>query len=411
MSEIGIIGGGLIGSAAAVWLQAEGYTVTLFEADPAARHASSGNAGILVTPETDPLVSLDTLKAVPRWLTDPLGPLTLRWRDIPALAPWLWRFFLSAMPASAARASAGLIQLTQSARADHEQQARLAGMETYFRPTGCITIFHKSHALEEEFHRLAPVHAELGHQIDPLSAEEVRKRTPAMTGAFAGGVFFPGWNTVSDPRIVLDGLRAHVEKTGQIVPEKVNMVTPGTDRISVATETGQTYDFEKIVIAAGVWSRSLVRQLGLKVLLETERGYNTTWAQSPVDMPLPLGFPEHGFYASPLDGQLRVGGAVELASVDAPPNMARAGAMRSVLRRYMPDLPDEGGVEWMGRRPSTPDSLPVISAHPTDPRIVMGFGHGHLGLTLSATTARMITQLIAGANGPEFEPFSITRFQ
>jgi hypothetical protein len=142
--------------------------------------------------------------------------------------------------------------------------------------------------------------------------------------------------------------------------------------------------------AGGVWSRTLVRGLGLKVCLETERGYNTTYPKSPIDLPMPVFFSDHGFIASPLAVGLRVGGAVEMASPDAPPNYKRAAAMRKVMRRYVPDLPEEGGVEWMGCRPSTPDSMPVIGRDPRDPRIVFAFGHGHP--RLSAATARHVAR-------------------
>ena len=107
----------------------------------------------------------------------------------------------------------------------------------------------------------------------------------------------------------------------------------------------------------------------------------------------------------------RIGGAVELASPEAPANYKRAAAMRRKMRRYVPDLQEEGGTEWMGRRPSTPDSIPVISLHPGDPRIAFAFGHGHLGLTLSATTGRNVARLLAGEGESALAPFSIARFQ
>jgi D-amino-acid dehydrogenase len=129
------------------------------------------------------------------------------------------------------------------------------------------------------------------------------------------------------------------------------------------------------------------------------------------NLPMPVGFADHGFVATPLVDGLRVGGAVELAKPTTPPNFARAQAMRTKMRRYIPSLP-EGGQEWMGRRPSTPDSLPVISRHPKDSRIVFAFGHGHLGLTLSAGTARHVATLVAqDAINPALAPFSISRFQ
>jgi D-amino-acid dehydrogenase len=181
--------------------------------------------------------------------------------------------------------------------------------------------------------------------------------------------------------------------------------------VAIVTADGAA-TFDRAVVAGGVWSRDLVTRLGLRVLLEAERGYNTTFPDPGFEIAMPVFLANHGFVATPLSDGLRVGGAVELAAVEAPPNYARAAAMRTKLRRYMPDLPESGGREWMGCRPSTPDSLPVIGAHPKDPRIVFAFGHGHLGLTLSAVTARHVAALVAGRpRERNLEPFGIERFQ
>ena len=141
------------------------------------------------------------------------------------------------------------------------------------------------------------------------------------------------------------------------------------------------------------------------------RAANTTFAPAPIALPLPLVFGEHGFVATPLAEGLRIGGAVELAAPDAPPDFRRAAAMRAKARRFLPDLPEDGGGEWMGSRPSTPDSLPVIGPDPRDPRIVCAFGHGHLGLTLAAVTARHVAALVAGSPDPGLAPFGIGRFR
>ncbi|HMN84571.1 MAG TPA: FAD-dependent oxidoreductase, partial [Bauldia sp.] len=114
--------------------------------------------------------------------------------------------------------------------------------------------------------------------------------------------------------------------------------------------------------------------------------------------------------ATDLADGLRIGGAVELAAPETAPNFARAAAMRKKARRFLPDLPEAGGIEWMGSRPSLPDSLPVIGPDPRDPRILHAFGHGHLGLTQSAVTARLLAGMIAGRTDPVAEPFRIERF-
>ena len=411
MTTVGIIGGGIIGSAIAAWLAGEGATVTQFERDPDGKPASAGNAGLLALPEISPIARPGIVAAVPGWLVDPLGPLALRWRDLPGLTPWLARFLAAARPHQVERATAALAFLMKTALADHIELARRAGLSGHMRRTGALHIF----AGEAGFAAaLAEWHERLRHGVafEEISVAEARDLVPALRGRFARALLAPDYWTVSSPAAILAALRARVSANGRLVKSAAIGILPDSRMVSVVTADGADLAFDRVVIAAGVWSRDLVRALGLRVALETERGYNTTYARPPIDLPLPVFFAEHGFVASALADGLRVGGAVELASVDAPPNFSRAAAMRAKMRRYVPDLPEEGGVEWMGRRPSTPDSLPVIGAHPGDRRIVFAFGHGHLGLTLSAVTARHVAGLLSGrAADPHLKPFGIERFQ
>ena len=166
-----------------------------------------------------------------------------------------------------------------------------------------------------------------------------------------------------------------------------------------------------VVIAAGAWSHRLARTLGERIPLETERGYNTTLPLGAFDLKRQLTFGGHGFVVTPLSSGVRVGGAVEFAGLDAPPNFARANALLAVAKRFLPGLDTDGGTQWMGFRPSLPDSLPAIGPSAADARIVYAFGHGHLGLTQSAATARLVADIVAGRPPPlDLHPFSPQRF-
>ena len=351
MAAIGIVGGGIVGSAIAAWLAGDGHDVTVFERAPDERFASSGNAGIVTLPSISPLARPGILGAVPGWLLDPLGPLTIRARDLPALAPWLLRFALSARPSEVERSTAAIAFLMKTALADHQELARRAGLAGHMRRTGALHIFDSARsyrAAKEEW-------AERGRhgvEIRETSVEEARAMVPALRGGFSHALFAPDHWTVSSPLAILRGVRRHLGT--RIVTANVTGVVPEPDGVAVVM-SGERRKFAQVVVAGGVWSRDLVRGLGLSVLLEAERGYNTTYPTPPFPLPVPVFFDDHGFVASPLEDGLRVGGAVELAAVDAPPNYARAHAMREKMRRYFPDLPEEGGIEWMGRRPSTPE--------------------------------------------------------
>jgi len=408
LATVAVVGGGLVGCAAAAWLIADGHAVTVFERDPMGRPASTGNAGVIALPEISPLARPGILAKAPRWLLDPLGPLSVRPRDLPALTPWLVRFVASARADRVAAATKALAWLMTTALADHRELARRAGLSGHMRRTGALYVAgseagRKALRAEWDERRREGV---VGEELSPA---EARTRIPALAGPFESAILAEDSWTVSSPLAILEALRRRIGEA--VVKQEVIAFRDDGRDIAVLTEEGADLPFDRVVVAGGVWSRTLVRGLGLKVSLETERGYNTTFPNSPIDLPMPIFFADHGFVASPLAVGLRVGGAVEMAAPDAPPNFARAASMRRVMRRYVPDLPEAGGIEWMGCRPSTPDSLPVIGADPRDPRIVFAFGHGHLGLTLSAATARHVAALVAGGGDPGLAPFGIERFQ
>ena len=410
VTTVAVVGGGIVGSAAAVWMLAEGIKVTVFERDPEGRPASTGNAGILNLPEITPLARPGILASVPGWLADPLGPLTVRARDIPALTPFLARFVYNARAPQVARATAALGFIMKTALIDHQELARRAGLPIYMRRNGSLYLYDTDAAF-----RAATAEwnerARYGVDYREVSVGEAREMVPALKGGFQRALITPDQWSVTSPLEILLGLRRAVAQRGRLVTATVTDVRPDGDKIAVVFADGRAERFDRVVVAGGVWSRDLVRKLGLKVLLEAERGYNTTFADPGFTIAMSVFLSAHGFVASPLNEGLRIGGAVELAAVDAPANFARAKAMRAKARRYFPDLPETGGKEWMGSRPATPDSLAVIGPHPKDPRIVFAFGHGHLGLTLSAATARHVTALVAGRRERNLEPFSIERFQ
>jgi D-amino-acid dehydrogenase len=245
-----------------------------------------------------------------------------------------------------------------------------------------------------------------------VEGRELADLQPGLSPRFVKGTFVPSWKTVSDPKQLGKALWAYAEsRSARFEQARIRSIAANAEGATLDLEDGSRRKARQVVIAAGAWSHLLAKNLGDRIPLETERGYNTTLPKTAFDVKRQLIFSSHGFVITPLENALRVGGAVELGGIERAPNYARAKALLAKAKQFLPGLDPNGGREWMGYRPSMPDSLPVIGKAPGAPNVVYAFGHGHLGLTQAAATGRLVRDLIQGqAPATDLSPFSANRF-
>jgi D-amino-acid dehydrogenase len=286
-----------------------------------------------------------------------------------------------------------------------------SGTRHMLRQDGSLELYES----EAEFEASLPGWAardRFGIEYRHLRQHELASFQPGLSGRLVRGTIVHGWKTVSDPKDLGKAIWRHAEAKGaKFVQADVGLVMPSKGGVVIQTRDGRTVKAGHLVIAAGAWSHLLARQLGDRIPLETERGYNTTLPTGAFDVKRQLIFSGHGFVITPLATGLRIGGAVELGGLRRPPNYARSKAMLEKARTFLPGLDTSGGREWMGYRPSLPDSLPVIGSARHNRNIHYAFGHGHLGLTQAAATGRLIRDLLSGqAPAIDLSPFSAQRF-
>ncbi|MCF6125658.1 MULTISPECIES: FAD-dependent oxidoreductase [Mesorhizobium] len=409
--DIAIIGGGIIGICAAASLAEAGRRVTVFDRTGICEETSSGNAAAFAFSDVLPLAHKGMIRQLPKWLADPLGPLSIPPAYLPKLLPWLVRFWragaLGKYEVSLA-AQAGMMKL---AEAEWMGLLDRSGTRSMLREDGSLELYES----EAEFQAGLPGWAareRFGIGFRHVEGEELAALQPGLSPRFIKGTFVPGWKTVADPKLLGKAVWAYAQSKGaRFEMARIGQVAADQDGATLTLADGTTRQARHLVVAAGAWSHLLAKQLGDRIPLETERGYNTTLPTSAFDVKRMLIFSGHGFVVTPLATGLRVGGAVELGGIERRPNYARSKALLQKAQKFLPGLDPSGGREWMGFRPSLPDSVPVIGGAPGRRSVVYAFGHGHLGLTQAAATGRLIRDLVLGQTPPiELAPFSPQRF-
>ncbi len=415
MGELSVIvvGAGIVGLATAYHLRRAGAAVMVVDRDPDGDKASFGNAGGIAVTEVSPISAPGLAWRLPGWMFDPLGPLAVRPRHAPKLLPWLIRFAKAARPGEARRIAAALSALNARTYDDLLPMLAEAGVSGELHRVGALTVYESERGFERDTADW-DLKRSFGIAVEPMTGEAARALEPALGPIVRRAVFTPQWSHVSDPRRLVEALRGWLRRNGAaVVAGTVDRVlAPDGGRVHLELRDGETLAAERIVIAAGAWSGLLARQVGDPVLLESERGYNTTLPDPGVALGREVIFAERKFVATPLSCGLRVGGSAEFGGLDAPADHRRSRALATLAQRYLPGLRTAGGTAWAGHRPATPDSLPVIGPSPSNPGVVYAFGHGHLGLTQAATTGRLVADLVAGRPPAiDLAPYSIDRFR
>lgn len=403
--DVVVIGAGIIGIAIALRLQMAGMQVRLLDRDPPARGASFGNAGALATSEVIPLAEPGIWKKLPGWMLDPLGPLTIRWRHLPTLSGWLLRFAWASRSQAVGRYAGQLSTLLASVNADFDQLASSAGVHHLWRRHGALALYRDAasqHGAAAHWQQRKA----LGVASESLSTADVARLEPLLQPDWRHAVSIPDWSHVDDPYALAMELFAHFCRCGgefsQLAASRILHTSTGVN--GVALQDGSTVPCRKVVLAAGVWSKPLAADSGQPLHLASERGYHLTLphAGKPLRKFL-LNVPDSFVVLPMANGGIRLAGTVELASIDAAPDYRRAYLLLEKAESMLGRIDTRGMSAWMGGRPSVPHTVPVIGPVNSVPGLYLATGHGHLGLTLAATTARLLhDELVLGREIPAY---------
>lgn len=406
-----IVGAGVIGTTLAYELQRRGRDVVMIERDAPGKGASFGNMASIAVTEFMPASRPSIWKQIPGWMLDPEGPVRVRASYMPKLLPWFLRFIAASRTSVLRELEAQGAALCARVYDDLLPLLRDTGLESELTDEGCLSLY----ADEAEF-KADREHIDIlerfGFPHEVIGPQAIKMLEPEISDSIGMAVLFPQNRSVRDPyRLVVKLAERFSAFGGQTITGDVTGFERSEGMRAAILRDGRRIEANELVICAGAHSARLADILDEPIPLEAERGYHTQIMSPGIAIKHSIIWPARAFMVTPTAGGIRVGGTVEMAGLDAPPDYRRSKVTVRRAKEALPNLTCENFTEWMGHRPALPDTIPVMSASRKTKGLFYATGHGHLGLTYAATNARLMADLMTGAKPPiDMRPYRINRF-
>lgn len=411
LKTVVVIGAGIAGISSALWLQRSGLEVTVVDREGVAAGASYGNAGVIETSGVIPVTTPGILWSAPKLLFDRNEPLFLKWSYLPRLLPFLVRYLSHANERDMKRIGSAIAEMIHDGYEQHLALARGTPAEKYLKPTDYLYLYDTPEHFEAEASHWK-LRGDLGLPYEVMTNDELETERPGLSGKFGLGIRGTHHGQITDPGEYTKALAtAFEEGGGKIVLASVDgFVRNGHQIAGVKTGAGEILA-DAFVLAAGAWSNRLLADLDLHVPMESERGYHVEFVNPNIELKSNWMLRQRKFAMNSMEGRLRCGGIVEFGGLDAPPGREPFELLKRNALQVLPELEYDEIREWMGHRPSTSDSLPLVGNFAAVTNLWACFGHQHLGLTAGPKTGRWLAQMVTGETpNTDITPYSPNRF-
>lgn len=409
--DVVVVGAGIVGICCALPLLEKGFKVTMIDRDLPAQAASSGNAGVISPWSNVPQCIPGVWKNVPKWLLDPNGPVAIRPGQMMPMLPWSMRFLGHANLAEAFKTSDAFSALNASSIDIYRSHLKGTGEENLLRDSHFVHVYRRKEraSLDGVAWKIRARH---NTPVQMLSAGELSEIEPALSSDYEAAILIKDQARAASPGLLGTALANKFQSMGgQLLQGAVHRLKPSEGRAwQLETELGEITT-DKLVLAAGAWSASLLEPLGIRLPLVAERGYHMTFKNPGVTLNNSVMETDRLFVCSSMAHGVRSAGTSEFAGLDSRPNYKRARILKALTRSLIPDINTAEAEEWMGIRPSFPDNLPCIGRLADAPGLFAAFGHSHWGMSMAPKTGQVIADLVAGAPPDiDISPYRADRF-
>ncbi|MCP5082419.1 MAG: FAD-binding oxidoreductase [Alphaproteobacteria bacterium] len=408
--DVAVVGAGMVGVCCAMWLQRSGKRVVVLDKNTPGNGTSYGNAGTYAPFGCVPINSPQLVKSLPGLLFSKSSPLNLDWAYAATHLPWMLSFLKNCAPDKVEHTTASLANILAHVDAGFDPLVSAAGAGDLVVSNGAIYVFGTEAAYEKAIPGIA-AREQHGVAVEVLDADPIREMEPSLRMPIHKGMHFSDARHVLNPKGLIERLfKKFLSDGGSWRQREVGSVKASADIVEIDCNDADDLTCGQLVVAAGAHSKSIKGSGAEKLPLDCERGYHIVFKGAERKLSRVVGWQEYGFNATPMEGGLRIAGTVEIAGLQKPLNPERIDFLTDKAHRMFDGL-GEPNEEWLGHRPTLPDSLPVISHSPRSERILLAFGHHHIGLTLGGITGRIIADLAEG-RVPNFDisAYSAARF-
>ncbi|KAJ04327.1 NAD(P)/FAD-dependent oxidoreductase [Sulfitobacter mediterraneus] len=390
-----VIGAGIVGVSTAIWLRRAGVEVTVIDRGAPGTGTSHGNAGVLASCAMVPVTGPGLMRKAPGMLLDRDFPLFLRWSYLPRLMPWLHKYLAVANDADTRRIAKGLTTITGDSVEQHKSLCDELGLGDWVSESEYCFAYNSRAAFEAE-HYVWALRKEAGFEPRLIEGAEVHDYEPALGPQINTLAVMKDHGFIRSPGGYVQALaKAFEEMGGTVMQAEVKDFDLSGGQVRGVQTTEGTIPCDNLVLATGVWSKPLMKKLGLNVPLEAERGYHIVFENASGGPARPTMIASGKFVATPMEQGLRCAGIVELGGLEAGPSDAPLALLRRQAKAAFPGLKATNEIEWLGHRPAPSDSLPLIG-EVGNSRVFTAFGHHHIGLTGGPKTGRLVAGLITG---------------
>lgn len=398
--KVHVIGGGVIGICSAYYLQKAGYEVSIVDKGDFDAGCSYGNAGMIVPSHFVPLASPGVISKGLRWMFSASSPFYIRPRLDLQLAQWLWHFYRACSPEKVKMAMPIIRDLNQGSRLLYQEISAALDVPFDLENKGLLMLFRSAKGEKEEIAG-AETANELGVKAEVLSSSDLVQVEDGTKLEARGGVLYPGDSHLS-PHLFMNNIISYLKASGVNFLPRTMLTGWETQKGKIThlqTQDGGRIAVDQVVLAAGSWSQKLLKSLKINMPIQDGKGYSITLAKPNQRPAIPSILSEDKVAITPMGGDLRFGGTLELGGMSKAVNPKRVQGILSSLPQYYPniDLPNQKEVDiWVGFRPCSPDGLPYIGRSSQVPNLVLAGGHAMMGMSLGPITGKLIAEVIGG---------------